>query len=37
LGLSIQGARFVPEPSEFLMLAAGIAFLATVGRRRIKA
>jgi hypothetical protein len=27
----------VPEPSEFWMLATGIAFLAAVGRRRIKA
>ena len=27
---------FVPEPSEFLMLTAGIAFLTTVGRRRIR-
>ncbi len=34
---SIQGQRYLPEPSEFLMLAAGIAFLAAVGRRRIKA
>ena len=29
-------ASFVPEPSESLMLTAGIAFLATVGRRRIR-
>jgi hypothetical protein len=34
---SIQAQRYLPEPSEFLMLSAGIAFLAAVGRRRIKA
>ena len=27
----------LPEPGEFMMLATGIAFLATVGRRRMKA
>jgi hypothetical protein len=37
LQTSIQAQRYLPEPSEFLMLAAGIALLAAVGRRRIKA
>jgi hypothetical protein len=29
-------ASLVPEPSGLLMLAAGVAFLATAGRRRIR-
>jgi hypothetical protein len=37
LGFSIQGVHTLPEPSEFWMLGAGLAFLATVGRRRIRA
>ena len=29
-------ASLVPEPSGLLMLAAGVAFLATAGRRRVR-
>ena len=28
---------FIPEPDPALLLATGLAFLATVGRRRMKA
>jgi hypothetical protein len=31
-----QGSLQVPEPGHFVLLGAGIAFLATVGRRRIQ-
>jgi len=35
---SAQGQRYtIPEPTGMMMLAAGIAFLSTIGSRRIKA
>jgi hypothetical protein len=35
-GFSTQARIFIPEPSAFLVLAAGVAFLATAGRRRTR-